>query len=108
MAPTAAAIASPISSSAAARSFRSSCPTLDPSRHRCHRRAPPLCSIVTGSDLRPTVPSPPSSALLLLPQPLLANYLTPTSSSFLAAVFSAFYGLFPLLAARRSQLSPPP
>ncbi|RWW01564.1 hypothetical protein GW17_00035397 [Ensete ventricosum] len=47
-------------------SFCSSRPALDPSLHSCHRHTPPLCSIVTGSDLRPTVPSPPSNALLLL------------------------------------------
>ncbi|RWV97381.1 hypothetical protein GW17_00039832 [Ensete ventricosum] len=66
MALAAAAIASPASSSTVARSFHSSCPAHDPSLHRCHRRAPPLYLIVTGSDLRPTVPSRPCSALLLL------------------------------------------
>ncbi|RZS29208.1 hypothetical protein BHM03_00062912 [Ensete ventricosum] len=58
-------------------SFRSNCLALDPSLHHCHRHAPPLYLIVIGSDLWPTVPSHPSNALLLLPQPLLAGCLTP-------------------------------
>ncbi|RRT41645.1 hypothetical protein B296_00030947 [Ensete ventricosum] len=56
-------------------------PTVSPPLHRCHRRAPPLCLIVTGSDLRPTVPSRPSSALMLLSQPLLVDCLTAAPSS---------------------------
>ncbi|RZS18847.1 hypothetical protein BHM03_00051168 [Ensete ventricosum] len=32
-------------------------PAVSPPLHHCHRRAPPLCLIVTGSDLRPIVPS---------------------------------------------------
>ncbi|RWW78048.1 hypothetical protein BHE74_00013759 [Ensete ventricosum] len=66
MAPATATIVSTVSSSDVARSFHSSRPTLDPLLYHCHRRAPPLCSIVTGFDLWPTIPSPPNSALLLL------------------------------------------
>ncbi|RWW47479.1 hypothetical protein BHE74_00046526 [Ensete ventricosum] len=56
-------------------------PAVSPPLHHCHRRAPPLCLIVTGSDLRPIVPSRPSSALMLLPQPLLVDCLTAAPSS---------------------------
>ncbi|RWW53588.1 hypothetical protein BHE74_00039909 [Ensete ventricosum] len=67
-------------------------PAASPPLHRCHRRAPPLCLIVTGSDLRPTVPSCPNNALLLLPQPLLADYLIAAlSSSPTAAPLAIFY-----------------
>ncbi|RRT68182.1 hypothetical protein B296_00038539 [Ensete ventricosum] len=108
MAPATATIVSPVSSSDVARSFHSSRPTLDPLLYHCHRRAPPLCSIVTGFDLWPTIPYPPSSALLLLSQPLLAGCLTATSSSSPAAIFSASFGLFSPSVTHRSQLSPLP
>ncbi|RZS11447.1 hypothetical protein BHM03_00042779 [Ensete ventricosum] len=61
-------------------------PTASPPLHRCHRHAPPLCLIVTRSDLWPIVPSRPSSALLLLSQPLLVGCLTAAPSSSPATV----------------------
>ncbi|RRT48459.1 hypothetical protein B296_00051103 [Ensete ventricosum] len=64
MGPTAAAIASPAFSFVVVRSFHNSCPALDPLLHRYHRCTPPLCLIVTISDLRPVVPFCPSSDLL--------------------------------------------
>ncbi|RRT68064.1 hypothetical protein B296_00011728 [Ensete ventricosum] len=85
MAPAATAIASPTASSSVAHSFCSSCPALDPSLHRCHRCAPPLCLIMIEFDLQPTVPSRANSALLLLSQPLLAGCLTAAPSSSPAA-----------------------
>ncbi|RZS07208.1 hypothetical protein BHM03_00038001 [Ensete ventricosum] len=85
MAPAAAAIASPTASSSVAHSFCNSCPALDPSLHRCHRCAPPLCLIMIEFDLQPTVPSRANSTLLLLSQPLLAGCLTAAPSSSPAA-----------------------